>query len=97
MQGIPDEWVTETSVSGLQVAVALGTKRADLDNSKCDRFAITRRQGVFLLSVHNIALITKNYENLKWFLGPDFLNMDPLDMLVNDYVFFCHQPKWRSK
>ena len=91
-QGIPDEWVAETSVTSLQVAVALGTKRVEQDNVGRGRFTITRRQeGIFQLSLHNIALCRKKYETLKWYLRAYFTNTDLLLFMDNDYVLFCHQ------
>ena len=92
-QGIPDEWVAETSVTGLQVAVALGAKQAEQDNMGRGRFTITRRQeGIFQLSLHNIALSRKKYETLIWYLRAYFTNTDLLHFMDNDYVLFCHQP-----
>ena len=89
---VPNEWVRETSVSGLQLAVALGTKQEEQENMERGRFAITRiNEGIFQLSLHNIALSRKKYENLEWYLGY-FTITDLLDFIDNDYVLFCHQP-----
>lgn len=90
-QGIPDKWVTETSVSGLQVATALGTKQAERDNIERGQFAITSNpEGIFQLSLHNIALIRRKYENLAWYLRHYFTNEKLLNFVDNDY--FCHRP-----
>ena len=89
---VPNEWVRETSVSGLQLAVALGTKREQRENIERGRFALTRiNEGIFQLSLHNIALSRKKYENLEWYMGY-FTVTDLLDFIDNDYVLFCHQP-----
>ena len=89
---VPNEWVRETSVSGLQLVVALGTKRQERENLERGRFAITRiNEGIFQLSLHNIALSRKKYENLKYYLGY-FTITDLLDFMDNDYVLFCHKP-----
>ena len=90
---VPYEWVRKTSVSGLQLAVALGTKREERDNMERGRFATTRiNEGIFQLSLHNIALIRKKYEHLKWYLRYFTIKPDLPDFIDSNYVLFCHQP-----
>ena len=42
-RGVPGEWVKKTSVSGLQIAVALGTKQTEQENFK--RLKIAEKKG----------------------------------------------------
>ena len=90
-RGVPDAWVKETSVSGLQIAVAVSTKQAEQD--KMERSKITRRkEEIFQLSLHNIVLIKKKYDNLEWYLRTYFTKTDLFDFIMdNDYVLVCRK------
>ena len=86
VEGVPDEWVTETSVSGFQIDVTVGTDIEEEDNMRSWRLAVTKIQkGVFQLSIHNIALMRKKYVNIKWYLNRYLNNRD----LATGYIYIC--------
>ena len=94
-QGVPDKWVSEASVYGLQIAVAVGTTKAEQDNMRRGgrvmgnlRLPVTRKQGVFQLSMHNIALMRKKYENLPRYIK---LYLARVNFTDDDYVYSCHK------
>ena len=94
-QEVPDEWVTETSVYGYQIALVVGTDEAEQDNMSNWRIAVLRKeQGVFQLSMHNIALRRKKYENLQWYIWLyfNFSGTGPLEFRDNAYVYVCNKP-----
>ena len=59
---VPDEWIRETSVTGLHVATAVGTKGPKLENMTRE-VSGTKGEGIFELNLQSIALIKRRYEN----------------------------------
>ena len=94
-QGVPDDWLAETSVYGYQIALVVGTEEAEQDNMSNWRIAVLRQQvGLFQLSMHNIALLRKKYENLQWYIWSyfNFSGTGPLEFRDNGYVYVCIKP-----
>lgn len=101
VSGISDKWVTETSVSGLHIAIAVGNEQ--VENEKIENAKISDREdGIFKLSLHGIALARRKYKNLTWYYrrytqNKSFDKYEDNDVILESYKHVENSNVFRTK